>query len=115
MDLLLNENHDLVVENYDLQLVTGADLVAQRIKQRLWWFGGEWFLNVDGGLPWFGEVLTKAPDRSRVESLLLREIKGVPGVDRIESFSVDYDNSDRRLSVEFRVRTVDGEILSGEI
>ena len=36
MDLKLDTTtHDLVIENYDLALVDGIDLVRQAIKQRL--------------------------------------------------------------------------------
>ena len=54
MDLKLDTTtHDLVIENYDLVLVDGIDLVRQAIKQRLLLVSEEWFLDDTIGVPWY--------------------------------------------------------------
>ena len=54
MDLKLDATaHDLIIENYDLVLVDGIDLVRQAIKQRLLLVLEEWFLDDTIGVPWY--------------------------------------------------------------
>ena len=57
-DLLLDANGDLVIESGDLQLSTGVDAINQDIRLTITLFLGEWFRDVDLGLPWEQEILT---------------------------------------------------------
>lgn len=105
MDILLDtQTHDIVIDGYDLALVEGSALVRQRVEQRLEYFFGEWYLATDEGVPYFEEILVKAPDRARVESLLKATIIDTEGVDALLSFDLDYDAAQRRMSLTFEVR-----------
>lgn len=115
MDLKINQTtYDLAVENYDLVLNSGLDLAEQRILQSLKFFLGEWYLDVNSGIPYFRDILIKAPDQNTVESVLKNAILQTEGVIELRSFSVEYENSPRLLRLSFRVLTDAGIVTINE-
>ena len=56
-DLLLSSDHDLAIIDFDLQLTTDQQAIAQRVKQSLLLFKGEWFLDRDLGVPYYEDIL----------------------------------------------------------
>lgn len=103
-DILLDRNtHDLALTGYDLELVYGTDLIRQRIKQRVLTILGEWFLDVGIGVPWFDEILRKAPDRNQVEAAMIQAIAETEGVTELTELELDFDPATRKLTVAFRV------------
>lgn len=102
-DLLLSEAHDLVIENNDFILTDSQNVVGQRIKQNLLTFLGEWFLDIEVGLPFFEEILGKGKSLARIESLYIRAIGNTEGVQEITEFDLDYNSSNRKLTVTFSV------------
>lgn len=110
MDLKLNAQHDLKLTGYDLALVTGINLIKQRVKQRLLTILGEWFLDETIGLPWFTELNQKGIDQDRVRTLLIRGISGTEGVTEVTEFNLEYDNRLRKLTVSFVAQTDAGQL-----
>ena len=111
MDLLLDrQTHDLVIDPYDLQLVSGIDLIRQRLKQRLLTIRGEWFLNQEIGLPWFNEINAKGTPEGRIRALLIEEITETEGVLSLETFQLDYNSRTRTMLVQFEVTATPGRI-----
>ncbi len=94
----------------DLQIVTGIDAIAQHLRIRFNFFFGEWFLNRLLGVPWFEEVLVKAPDLNVVQSLLRDVILTTPGVLEITRFVIDFDGVTRQLSLDFDANTTEGPL-----
>ena len=108
-DLKLDENGDLEIgPDGDLIIVTGIDAIRQHLRIRLQFFRGEWFLDTRLGIPYFEEVLIKAPDLNVVQSLLREAIRETPGVISITSFDLDFDGVTRKLSLDFRALTEEG-------
>lgn len=103
-------DHDITIEGFDLQLVTGIDRVAQQIKIRFLFFLGEWFLNVSQGVPYYRDILIKAPNRAVVEGLLREVIITTPNVLAVDELSFEYDSVTRELDVRFRADTDFGEL-----
>ena len=68
VDLKLGGNHDL--DLCRLTLADGAERVRQQIKVTLLTFLGEWFLNTDHGVPYFEQILKKAPSRAAIEAVI---------------------------------------------
>ena len=115
MDLLLNpETHDLQVNAYDLQLASGLQLVEQRLKQTLWFFFGEWYLDTTDGVPYFEEIFVKSPSRNVVEGLIKVAILKVENVEEILSFEIEYDSATREGQIEFSVKTEFGNLEISE-
>ena len=56
--LAIKPYNDLeVTADGNLRLVTDAEAIGQHTRQRISFFKGEWFLDLDVGLDWFGKVL----------------------------------------------------------
>lgn len=108
--LKLDENNDLAIENNNLVLIDGSDLVKQLIIQRLKTFLGEWFLDKSVGIPYFQDILIKNPNANVVTTLIKNEILKAEGVIELDSFSTDFNDGARQLSISFSVRTEDGII-----
>lgn len=111
-DLLLDDNHDLVIENFDLTLTLPDELTGQKIKQALLLFRGEWFLNNSVGLPYFEDILGKNKSLSRIETIFIRAIQSIPEVTSIESFTINFDNETRKVKVDFEVRDNQNNLIS---
>lgn len=115
MDLKLNEiTHDLEVVNYDLALNNGNELVRQRLKQSLWFFLGEWYLDVTDGVPYYRDIFIKSPVQITVESILKTTILETPDVLELTEFSLEYENTTRQLSLTFTVKTTFGTLTMSE-
>lgn len=102
LDLLLDTSHDLVVQDYDLQLVAGADEVAQHLLVGLRLFRAEWYLDEDAGVPYWRYVLTQAPNTRVIEGIFRQQIVGDPDVEELTEFDLDYDRATRKLAADFR-------------
>jgi hypothetical protein len=101
---------DLLLENFDLQLVEGRDQIAQNLAIRLRFILGEWFLDITAGVPYYDDFFIKAPNQIRIESVLKEEILDTAGIDQILSFTSNFDAQRRIYSVTFSVSTIQGEI-----
>lgn len=106
---------------FPLELVRGADGVAQRIKIKMKLFRGELFTNALAGMPWlegegvdpnvvilgnpFVEALAKSEARKIIEA--------VDGAGEIVEMIAAFDPSIRKMRLTFRVETefddVDGD------
>lgn len=111
MDLKLDSQGDLAIESGDLVILSGVDAIAQHLKIRLRFFLGEWFLNLDEGIPYFERVFVKSPNIPEIRALYRRAILTTPGVATIDDLTVDFDGSSRVLSVTFAGETDTGEPL----
>jgi hypothetical protein len=114
--------NDLAVQNYQLRLTTDmTEWLSQKIENRLKLVLGEWFVNQSLGLPYFDKILKKNADIVLVNSIFLKTIKDtkitfagqVYGVKRILDFTVDYDNSARKYTLDFKVLSTEEDIIEG--
>ena len=107
--------HDLTVENFDFGLVDDADRVRQQIAIRLQFFKGEWFLDLDFGVPWFQEILgVKPPPLDRIEDIIRTQVLSTPDVLELESLELDYIGATRTLAVSLRAKTTFGTVTVEE-
>ncbi len=92
---------------------TLTEFVSQKIENLLSYFYGEWFLNFEGGIPYFEKIFTKNPDINLVNTILLRQIKTIDEIIEIIKFETIFDVALRTFSVDFEVKASDGEIVEG--
>jgi hypothetical protein len=105
----LASDGDLDLSSGTLQWIDGIDAIAQRVRTRLQFFRGEWFLDQRLGVPWF-QVILGAKGGEQVAAQILRAvIEGTPGVDRVDELSLDLDGTTRTAAVAFRATTISGE------
>lgn len=111
MDLLLcRTKHDLVFENGKCPTTTDSiDSVIQRLYIRLRTFMGEWYLNVEYGVPWLEKVLGHKVKKTTVDMTIQKEILDVEGVARVTHFESWYDNTTRAYRCKFKVQATNGQ------
>lgn len=112
MDIKLDTLGDLKLtdSNDDLELVDGADAIAQDITSRLRTFLGEWFLDTRIGMPYFQKILGQKPRINVLQSIFTDAISQTPGVNKINDLSIEYSGASRVLSISFRADTVSGTL-----
>ncbi len=114
-DLKLNTTtNDLEVINGDLVLNSGVDAVAQYLKAKLKTFLGEWFLDLSVGIPYFKEILKKNINPVTVDAIFKEAILSTPNVIELQEFDMNIE-SDRRLILDFKVRTKEGVLYFSEV
>lgn len=115
---LASESPAETVEPVDIQLGTDGDIdlsqgllftsgigaVTQGLRIRLQTFRGEWFLNLDEGVPYFQDLLGQKFVETRARSAFRTAIMATPGVVEIIHLVVDFDRGLRTLSIDFKVR-----------
>ncbi|MCG9064727.1 hypothetical protein LH425_06680 [Laribacter hongkongensis] len=84
-----------------------SESVAQRVKTRLQSFMMDWFLDLDHGLPWLGDIERPA-DLTRIERDIKLHILRTPGVAEIRAFEMAQDTTSRRLRIMTTLRDIHG-------
>ena len=98
----------------DFAVVDGMEAVRQRVLQHLRFTLGEWFLEPDEGVPYFDGLFADNTGVSLASQLIAAEVQRVDGVTSVQVARADLDSTIRRLSVELRVGTADGELTITE-
>lgn len=94
---------DINVSSGDLTLTSGVEAIRQNIQIRLKFFQGEWFLNTDIGIPYFGTFLTKNPNLAVVRSIIRDAVEGIPGVKSVTSVETQITTGSRDLQISLKV------------
>jgi len=110
-DLLLNRFNDLVIENGDFAFSTGIDAVVQSCRIVMQMFAGEWFLDLDAGIPYWQAILGFKPQVAirAAQIAFSSELLRVPGVLAVTRLDVEYIGVTRNLEIRWSVRTKLGE------
>jgi hypothetical protein len=105
-------DNDILFENGRMRIVRGAEEKAQKIKNRLQLFRGEWFLDTRIGVPHFEHVFVKAPDLEVIKRIFRRAIMSVEGIEDVLDVEVRL-NADRTFSYAFRAVDDEGTFITG--
>lgn len=90
-DLFLDDTNNLA-------MATKAEAVGQHGRQRLKAYEGEWFLDLEAGVPWLDEVLGKRFDPVAAEAVMKDCLLDTEGVTEVTGFSTRFDRSTRELT-----------------
>ena len=104
LDLLLDDN-GVVLRGGDWAFAIDREGIQQRIGQTLRTIAGEWFLDLDYGLPYFEQVLIKNPNLPAVQDTFRRALLSVKGVSSVERLTLSLDTTSRTLTVSWVVLT----------
>lgn len=118
VDFLLDIDGDLDLSSGDLRFTTGLQAVAQGIWIRIQMFKGEWFLNLEEGIPYLPNDTVSEADallggkfsELRARAAFRKAIAAAPGVQTIDSLAVTFSAATRIMRVDFKVTTVAGTI-----
>ena len=107
LDLKLDTtNQDLVMDGTDLALVNGIDATLQSLKQRLYLWQGEWFLDTTEGVPYLQEIFVNGQRLDIIRNILLRVVAGTVGIATITRFTAEPE-ANRGLFVSFEGTATD--------
>lgn len=102
--------HDLKIVNNDLQIVQGAERVRQQLAIKLKLWREEWFLDTEFGTPYLQSILGKQLTINGAVVALQKAILEVADVNKITSFTYDFNRKARSLTVDFECDTPYGII-----
>lgn len=112
-DFYFDQDKNAVIENFGLSFTPTFEIwLSQKLRIRLSIFLGEYFLDTTLGLPYFEEILIKNPDLVLIESLIKEVISGTEGVESLDEFELELENSSRKLTVTFTVTSTQGEAVT---
>ncbi len=111
-DFLLDASGDLNMTGGDASQVVRLD---QAISNKLLLVAGEWFLNLDDGIPYYQEVLIKNPVIEHLETLFKDAILSFDEVDNVAEFTIDFDGPTRTLTIVWRAETPTGFLSGTEV
>lgn len=107
--------NDFRVKDGQLIFVRGVDCTEQQIKVALLEELGEWFLDIDRGIPYYSSTTTLNDNTTpgilggklsaaEISAILRRVILEVPNVTRVETFEISQNTQNRSLSIRSTVQ-----------
>lgn len=112
-DIKLTIDHDLDLSTGDLQLFSQVeDLAVQQVKIRLQTFKGEWFRDIDIGVPYVQEVFGRRDTESAADANIKSTILSTDNIQSITKYSSSVKPLTRTFSVIFSAVTNSGEIIT---
>lgn len=107
-DLLLDENNNLVVTT-NLQFSRGIPAILQSARIALSQFAGEWFLDLDAGIPYWQSILAQKTEAAvKAAGIAFRAaLLSVKGITKVTRMDISVVN--RRMKVTWRAITAFGE------
>lgn len=106
--LALDDDGDLELTRGRARWVDGADAVRVRLELRLSLWKGEYILDQGVGVP-YADLLGQKGTRELLEATLRQAVATCPGVAALEQFAFEVDSGERRATVSFTARALDGE------
>ena len=88
LDIALDEDHDVYLDGNDLALTAVDIQTLQEIGIRLQLWRGEWFLDVQQGIPYLEQVFVKGTSTDTISSLFQNEILAADGVIELLEFEI---------------------------
>jgi len=105
----LDENGDYVFGRNQSSYTSDASAVEQAVTTRLRQLLAEWWEDMEDGLPLWQQIIGTR-DKERAERIIRERIMRTKYVRSIRSFTVDWDNDRRHLTVRAAIDTAFGEI-----
>ena len=112
--LKLTDSGDIDLTGNTLNVLEGTDELDQYIRTLLNIRKGEWFLDTDLGLS-HENLFSKNPDLEFVRLDIIEVLGQEPRITEIVELDISFNNQTRNATIEFTVRTVNGDIVNGEV
>lgn len=109
----LDTNNDLDISTGGFTTVTDGTATAQQIGTVWRTFLGEWFLNNESGVDYFGKILVRQPNETIIKQELRRvtlDIDFVTGI-YFDSFSLQRVSSGYKIVIRATVNTTFGNVI----
>jgi hypothetical protein len=90
-----------------------AQGAAIKLRNRLQFFQGEWFLDTRLGFPYFKYVFVKRPNAGILKQILRQSILTTPGIVNLLDLKLELDRARRKANWTFRAQAQTGEVIAG--
>ncbi len=113
IDLARDSDGDLDIGPHlpqGIRFTSGLEAVQQNIKIGLDTFQGEWFADLDLGVPYYQDLLGKSYSASEWQAAIRRVLINTEDVLEIVSLTLDYDETTREVDGRFVVRSTFGTV-----
>lgn len=104
----LDSNWDMTFGQGLGNYLVDRDAVMQNVKTRLQHLRGEWFLDVDAGVPYLQEICIKPANQELADAIIKETIIDTDGIKTLESYSSSFDADTRTLFITASVSTIFG-------
>ena len=102
---------DLDLQNGQLHLWDKRAARRQKVRFVLQFGLGEFWLNPDEGIPWFGQIIGTKRKGAVLGIFRQAFLRTMPDLAEIRNLTLDFDGSTRAASVGFDLRFDDGSTL----
>ena len=114
---------DIVIKDGDAGLSNGLPGVAQACKIACSLIQGEWFLNLDTGIPYFQRdgvdpatvILGQPFNQTRICAPFRAALSAVPGVGSVDALTASFDPTTRTATISWSVTCVFGGTISDSL
>lgn len=108
--------HDWFLEDGTTPVVCPdiQSLVRQRISINLKMIMGEWFADINYGVPYFESIFGKNT-KDATDSIIRNTILQTEGVTGLSSYTSSVDNTTRKITIRFSATTDSGTINNFEV
>jgi hypothetical protein len=102
-----------------LQIAKGDDAIAQKVRQVLGFWLGEWFLDIRLGIPYLresGGIIFgfKNPNIPAIKSVFRKALLKVQQINQVQSLDLTLDRPSRQGSLDFVAILDDGRTLTAK-
>ena len=111
----LDENHDLYIKNGQIARLYGSEAVMQNVKTRLLLVEEEWFMDLSAGLPWFTKMMGRNPNPYTIRAYIAKQVIATDEVKELKSLELVYNNTDRKMDINFSFTDIYGNTNEGVI
>mgnify|MGYP000010494528 CR=1 FL=1 len=113
MDFYLNPTtHDFDVSGFDIRVTANAEeALIQRLKIKLLFFKGEWFLNTNFGVPYFQDIFVSMNAKDDADTVFKVAITEMQGVESLLKYNSTFDAYTREFTIDFSVR-FNGDVIT---
>lgn len=105
---------DLHLLNGQIHFWDGDEARYQKTVCLLRFVKGEWFLNVEEGIPYFTQIFLKNPDSKVVLGIMRKALLASPGAVAVPLLTLEVDAGARTGRIRFELQFDDGRVLSSE-
>ena len=89
-----------------------AERIRKNITVGFQLIRGTWRYDLNKGIPYLEEVFGVGKDLNEVRSVFYDFLKGIRGVAVVDYVTLTFDRAERKIGLEFSVRTRSGETIA---
>jgi len=103
---------DIDIQQGQIYLATGPAAYAQRLKIKMGFFLGEWFLDTREGMPLIQRILVKNPSKANILAIYSKVIRDDPATQSLDKIDMTINGKDRTAEIVFASRMKDGQLFN---